>query len=723
MGVRMLKIKNLLALILINSFAVGPIVAARTPLPRSSVDAEEAPGVAGAGAGGGAGAAAGGSIDYAPAAIAEQGVLAKIELLRGTLAKAPTIMQGASLLHGAMLWELGIIKALYELLVTPETVPYKDSTRLVPASSPWPLGNILMAFFHLAGGTFQPTHSSLACAKYLKPDFLGALYAATVRGRLVSDESWPVTKRHYVKKWVHLSTSLKNLQQAFRECNEATFSGFNPKNLLPSIIMAFFWAKFVMGIMVAGDISIAIAQENIATFYAGVEKNLLVAPGGAGAAAEEGASEATSDLEAVENEVITRIKAIYHNSLPKPPQVGPVGKDAMRGIMDCSESTLLGLLSAAFYKQKSSSFVLPKGPEDCIDRYSSEVTRYFETYSTVAEQSTQAARDDWAEICSKRPGIQYGKDGWEVKANFVNIINLLVQLVPGACPDDCTCETELASKGAEAIGLTGVALHSQKCAQKILQKFAAMHQLSIVEFNESQESVSWQTKQLGSRGEDSCFLSFFVGRGHARCMLYGAIESYFGQINEPIFGGSDALSKMPENPLLIHPLILAAARMVNDKNFFFSYLSMRSCAMPAELDLLAHNIRDWGLMSPKEESLQQKKTLSSEIIVAVIMGLTNSADKIIDDNPEINLVDILMQAVTGRSLKVVQYLHAKAVDLNGRNAEGETVFDIARKSLRSLTEEGVAQSDQKAKNAIAIMQYLRPLGAKTAAELDTASVV
>ena len=72
-------------------------------------------------------------------------------------------MRGASLLHGALLWETGIIKSLYYLLVTPNVI---EGTRWEPSyeGTSILLGKFLMQFFYMAGGTLIPTKNNSSIA-------------------------------------------------------------------------------------------------------------------------------------------------------------------------------------------------------------------------------------------------------------------------------------------------------------------------------------------------------------------------------------------------------------------------------------------------------------------------------------------------------------------------------------------------------------------------------
>ncbi len=189
-----MKIKNLLLLfILLNGFSARPSFCAGEPVAHAA-GREDSAALAGAGRGAGAGAADGvvglAEAPFAPLAV---GPLAKIELLRGSLAGIPQSMQGASLLHGAMLWEMGIVKMLYAMLIT----PIEKGGRMVPDAAICPLGAVLNELCYLAGGSLQISGMEFCLAQRLNPAGFGRLYASIIYN---TDIALPISKKHKSKK-------------------------------------------------------------------------------------------------------------------------------------------------------------------------------------------------------------------------------------------------------------------------------------------------------------------------------------------------------------------------------------------------------------------------------------------------------------------------------------------------------------------------------------------
>jgi hypothetical protein len=403
-----MKIKNLLLLVvLLNVFAARPSFGAGVRVAPGEVEApgeeehkgaeaEDAPLRAGAGTGlgGGAEGAAVGVVGGAEGApvVVSQGALAKIELLRGSLTGAPPAMQGASLLHGAMLWEMNIVKMLYVLLVTPKEVEVAGEVRLEPdaENTLFLLGKVLIKFFRLTGEAFKPSSAESVVSVHLTPETLGQLYKALMNGEEIPEPfNGPRPKK--VK-----NVRIEEYKTALMNCKINT--ELNPKNLLPSIIMAFFWAKFVMGAPFAQ------AQANIAIFMktacdglredeAGATSAAPASASGAGATVVEGAvdpdvpAKEPKNLAEVEAEIIARIKVLYQYNIPKPPFQGNAiipplpGTETPRSFPDCGESGIRGLFCAAFYEKDNNSFVVPADTDSRL--YRPELRAYFEKHSTA----------------------------------------------------------------------------------------------------------------------------------------------------------------------------------------------------------------------------------------------------------------------------------------------------------------------------------------------------
>jgi ankyrin repeat protein len=654
-----MKIKNvLLLLIVMNCFPVMPLSSAR----------------AGAGAGAGDSLitvteenAGEGSVSDGPSRIPKQDLLAKIDLLHGSLTRAPEEMKEASLLHGAMLWELGIVKMLYALLVTPKKIAVKDQERLVPDSSMWALGKVLMELFYMNGGTLKPSKQHSSVAYNLQPVNLGALYKAIKQG-LITEWSLPMSKdisRSGKKNREFFATRQFILKQAVADCAEIT--GLNPKNLLPSIIMAFFWAKFVMGSTLKGDLTIEQAQKNIDAFLSSAtnqtvidgeifydaalldhtlskkkgtsertkqrarevlmrHKKTIESSGGAGAAADSTDTDDTKkdysnkekDLESVEAEIIARIKSNYLYNIPKPPVQASVEISPLEGTLDkrkfpdCGESGLRGLFCAAFYIINQQRFTINSlDDSDMQDPYSQKLRDFFEKYSSVAKQNCQNARNAWAALCSDKDKIAYNKADkrCDLESRFENVISLLAMLTPGTIPADCRCLETIGGAGATAAESTAKLqyLHNQECAKRILTNFCNLpgHNLAMTDFKSDGYYASWKIRST-KPGDQECYLYFTTMPEHMNCELRGQKKSTFGLITDPIFAGSDAISVMPKKPDLIEPLVFAAARMAQQQNFIAGYCALIPYSTHNERNIIRQNIEKWALFLPEEQRIFRK---------------------------------------------------------------------------------------------------------------------
>jgi ankyrin repeat protein len=740
-----MKIKNLLLLlVLLNGFAARPSFAAGAreapgevevtgrdgegAEERKGPDDEDAPLPAGAGTrfGGGAERAAAGVTGGALASTG--GPIAKIELLRGSLTGALPAMQGASLLHGAMLWEFGIVKMLYALLLTPEEVELNGERILIANSAFCPLGRVLMELFYLADGDFQPTKSDTSSAKYLKQSFWGLLYAKSLQGGSFDDVVWPVEQRQYPGGWSKLETSLENLKQAFKECNESYKTVLNPQNLLPSIIMAFFWAKFVHGISLKKTPTLQAAQNSIKLFMAGAIKQLredfpsvaTTYPALATVDVDVDVYEPekkTQNLAETEAEVIARIKSLYHQyNIPKPPfqsivTIAPLGggEESPRIFPDCGETGLRALFCSAFYDRDNKSFVVPVSPED-VDVYLPELRSYFEKYSTVEKQSLDDARRDWATLCSDRSGIVYKKFGCNLSCRFENVISLLGILAPAAIPKDCLCHEPVVGPGGATIGgaLSGQTyLHDKNCAEKILTHFCTMpeHKLAVTKFTENNDNISWNitSAKLAIGG---CSLYFNTRPGHMDCELRieeGDARGSIGQIQDPILA---AVSAKPENSDYIEPLVFFASRMAQHRIFTHGYVRMYFMLTEDQRLLLCSNIKGWELMLPEQAALLTKINDTTIFVEAIKCGYYSIVKSLIDAGADVNAVvdesegyTVLMQAALYGQLQVVKLLLESGATINAKSIAGKTAFWFAMLGnypdiVMSLLKAGLSVNDK-----------------------------
>jgi ankyrin repeat protein len=724
-----MKIKNLLLLfILLNGFSARPSFGAGAPevedAGREVAGAEEhkgpdeedaAPAGAGTGAvaGGAEGAAAGvvGGAEEAPVVVS-QGALAKIDqLLRGSLTGVPKAMQGASLLHGAMLWEMGIVKMLYALLVTPKKVEVGGQARLEPdaENTQFPLGKALIEFFRLTGEAFKPSSAETVVSVHLTPEKLGQLYKVLINGGEIPEpfESRPKKVRF---------TRIKEYKDALNSCKVNAL--LNPKNLLPSIIMAFFWAKFVMGITLLRVPTLAEARENIKIFMQSAQVGLsdvsslasAASAGGAvldaGATVVEGAVaplNESQDLAVVEAEVIARIIAMYQYKIPKPPLQGNAiiqplpGTGKLRTFPDCGESGMRGLFLAAFYDRKNKQFVVPSASA-CV--YSTELKNYFQTFPTVDNQVDDEARNAWGKLCSDRPELIYSGSflNCDLACSFQNVMSLLGILVPGAVPMDCNCSKE--ASGLPAVGGAGAAagggvpspkkpLHKKTCAQKILHNFCSLpgHDLEVSELLVGSQT-SWKITSKKD-GDKNCHLFFNTDLGHMSCELRiqaGAAGRTMRQIKDPILGGSDAISVIPKDPDLVEPLVFAASRMAQQGNFTDGYVFMYEDLTEAQRKQLVFNINSWNFMLPEQKTILKGIKDETILFYAAERGYCELIAKKIKAGADVKAKNpfdatVFTLAATKGHVEVVRLLLERhAFDVNDVDGNDNTALILASAS-------------------------------------------
>jgi len=595
-----MKIKNLLLLVvLLNGFAARPSFGAGVRVAPGELEvAGEDTGSAGAGAGAGGAAEGVALVEGLPAegvvgrdeptTIATEGPLAKIELLRGSLTGAPPAMQGASLLHGAMLWETGIVKSLYGMLIKPK----EDGGRIVPDAAICPLGEVLNELFYLAGGSFKISGMRSSLAQRLDAAGFGCLYSSILYN---TDIALPVSKKHGSKN--------RALKKMFESCR--VIDALNPENLLPSIIASCFWAKYVM----ADSVSVEQARENIAAFniaaHSVVPSTAPALPVRTGAGTGAGscaggtfgneceAVMSSHYLAALEEEMVARISCRYKYNIPAPIESGNIQGSAVTDDLrmqnveypDCAESVLRNILCTAFYNPLTQRFDLSAEP----GLYSADLKEYFLTYPSVEDQRTDSARNAWAMLCSGKGNIvkYITENRWELDSEFYCVIRLLAYFVPASAPLICDCR---ALRGADSLGALDVR-HSEECCIEILKDFCEMHNLEIDNFeinflddrygddsdNYADDGLIAQWHMKGNKPENNnCSMYVFLGEEHAYAQLKGLTISNFAPIQDPILGGSDALAAVPASLNLISPLVFAAAQIAGKENVSNAYYMMIS---------------------------------------------------------------------------------------------------------------------------------------------------
>jgi ankyrin repeat protein len=634
-------------------------------------EAEDAPLPAGAGTGlggGPEGAAAGvvGGAEEAPVVVS-QGALAKIDqLLRGSLTAVPQAMQGASLLHGAMLWEMGIVKMLYTMLITPK----EEDRRMVPDAAICPLGEVLNEFFYLAGGTFQISGMRSCLAQRLDAAGFGRLYASLIYN---TDIILPGSNKHGSKN--------RALIKMFESCK--VIDALNPKNLLPSIIASCFWAKHVMN----DSVSIEQASENILAFN---EAAGSIVPGAdpavpavstsvAGAGACAGGTlggELVSteyDLRALEAEVIARILELYQCNIPNPTFQGHAiikplpGRESIRFFQDCVENSIRTLFRAAFYDRENQKFVIPGDTSSSL--YSPELRAYFEKYQTVDSQSGNNPRNDWAALCADRPGLCYESPQCALVPNFESLMTLIGFLVPGAIPKSCSCHTSSDLK----------APHNTVCSKKILENFTTMpgHDLEIIKLNITDAGTGTIAFKSNKSGNKECHLLFVIGLHHAHCTLQltkSLRANTLRQIHEPIFGGSDVFLQLPGNKDHVEPIIFGAASLAQKRSFLNGYICLY-LLLQEDLNLkILSNTNSWQLWAFGEygrSSCTAIHDINDRYILdkSCELGLSKNVEILLNREIDFDFSDefgfkLIHQAITGGHTNVIMLLLKKGANIN-----------------------------------------------------------
>jgi ankyrin repeat protein len=452
------------------------------------------------------------------------------------------------------------------------------------------------------------------------------------------------------------------------------------------------------------SVSVEQARENIAAFntaaHSGApETALSFSASAAGARAGAGDSEvwpsgdksvrSGHNLAPLEIEMIARIQKLYQYYIPAPPKFGdaiiyglPGDAAACRKFSDCGESALRGLLSAAFYNNKTRKIIVPDD-----HRYSDELRHFFKTYSSLDQQGDQEVRDVWGALCSGRPGIVYTEINFcGMSAHFENIISLLGLLVPGALPSDCACSADVASftDAVEAPASDDEylsdesfddtpkkSIHTKDCAIKILQNLCNMSEndLEVSELTFAEDgNVSWNITSAKS-GEKPCRLYFNAHPDHVESELRVEIETPMGvQIQDPILGGSDVISTIPQNPDLVEPLVFAASRMAQERNLVDGYIFMHLVLHEEQNELISSNIIKWRLISSDQQgSLKREKR--DYFYAALVRGYYNLVNHLLDRGAEINGLNQygsrpLIVAARNRRLKIAQLLLDRGADIN-----------------------------------------------------------
>jgi ankyrin repeat protein len=687
--------------------------------------------------------------DVAVMAPEQEGPSAKITLLRDQMAGEHVTNPQATLLHGAMLWELGIIKGLYILLVTPKSEPAAPLIdghpvgghpevpgRTVADSGICPLGVVLKELFHLAGETLAPTKTVTSYAWFLKPTTLGSLYK-----NIIDKVSPPLSEVQNVDKKIRpqknsphhdeyfkrdaLRSSSKALVAALTLCISPDSAinppDLNPPNLLPCIIASFFWAKYIQGIGMKDSVTMAQARKNLKEFNEAAGMVIGATGGakapdshgagaGAGCAAGAGAGDdddddaKTIDYATLEEEVINRIQAYYSYNLPKPPVQGTVEING-KSVPDCGESSMRGLFCAAFYNSEG-NFVVPEKPDAFYD---SRLVEYFKNYPNLTSHSTQKARQSWAEVISGRheaAGVMYADDG-DINCGLSNIACLIKSLVPGLE----TCCDDMLGAGAGAGAGTRIYRHFQgspNCSEKILKAFATAHCLAVDGFVNDKEKARWHITKKIPGLQDNCSLAFKTNPGHMDCNLLSvAVNNRRPQLEDPILLGSDAIDTYPPQPDAMFPIIFAAARMAQQQDFLGAYLAMMPIADSIVEDIRG-NVEFWGFLRPEDARILDGEcnSTTNKMFKAVKIGLKKTVTHLVEGGADVKAADsygstALMYAARNGYLDIVKLLLEKGADLNAVSKYGSTVLKYAAwyghlEVARFLVENGadVDQADE-----------------------------
>ncbi len=644
------------------------------------------------------------SINGATASYQSIGALAKIALLEGTLVDVPEPYRKASLLHGAMLWEMGIVKSLYRMLITPKI----KNERLVPDSSTWALGNVLSSLFTLTGNFIAPARGPARTATYLTPVLLGKIYKALLNGTidacLSPDLFAPLLE---VAQPLIMASSLKRAeerglvgdmlqkraeQNARQQLHELMINnnklivalrgcGGERTPISASVIVAFFWAKYVMG--VAGAlISQDNAKRHIEDFRLAAGIPTIAAAGSFEGPVFLGEHDAIIRLE---EKAIGRIEAMYHNDMPKPFGQGEAVLKDGQTFTDCGETGMWMLMLSAFYNPKEQSFSMPSRPDEGF--YDVAIQRYVKTHPRMSDHISQEARNERAEIMSQRSCITYAKEGCDLVCNFQNLMSLLAQLVPGVYDGMITsCGCLLASVTDRNAHIKEHFSSSPACAKIMLEMFAETHDLFISNFMQADEAgdsveVSWHVSRTDPL-EATSFLCFNAKKSHMDCELQGVIEGDDEQLNDLILGSCDAIASVPENPDVIDPLLFAAARMRYQHDALAVFVSLRPFWGDEACAKIINNIDAWGLLSEEDKGKidQCRAFFEVAFVEAASLGLLSACryyySCLLKQGIKPSISIALPRAAANGHLAVVKYLCEHfTVDLCSRGREsGKTSF-------------------------------------------------
>jgi hypothetical protein len=529
-----------------------------------------------------------------------------------------------------MLWELGLAKSLYQLLITAE----KRDERLYAKTAICPLGEVLMQFFNLVGGTLKISNAETRIAHFLTPDSLGKLYRACFS--TTTDKGFSNILAPEKLKRKDLRKSIGNLSQALAGC--AVVGTFNPVNLCPSLIMAFFWAKYIQ------PCSQAEAGRNLAVFNEAANIEITT-------------SCRHDDLRALEEYAIQSMQIYHRANLPAPIPMGSANVGA-QNFSDCVESCL-----RAFFYALIKNKPLDEGQAGFFD---SAVEEYFRKNNGLEKLYTQAARDEWATILANHPNIAYNNTAegnyCEVASQGNNVMCLLAQLVPGAykqlvasCLDfgsGCTCPglsrdlLESVDMNAHTAEIKRHFLASSSCYEKFINKIANAQNLQIKEFSSSGNKISWHLYN-----DDSCYLGCTIDAGHSYAEFFFGKAEQGAAFNDPILTSINALHEQPKHPAKIAPLLLLAAGIVQRREFAEGYIGlmptviMPDAVLPKDrfteivkfLMPLKNNLFSWDIFTSNEKDFLERDIATKE--------------------------SLFCKAIMSRLLDCVKFLHGLGVDL------------------------------------------------------------
>lgn len=589
-------------------------------------------------------------------AASENDILAKIDLLRGSLSFFEGKYQNSTLLHGANLYENNVINGLYTLLVATGKKSHNGHEVVIAdlESTKEPLGKLLYQFFHRNGNTLAPTKSKAVLAYYLTPVQLGQLYAYSFDFDLAKKDLLRSIKPRKLS-WPQFNNFLEVYSNIFEEV-DADSGRIQFANLARVIILAFFWSKFLNNI----TISFEEAKANLEAFYAELEGPV-----------KGGVVGDNALLTQIENQVITNISSIYLAILPKPPVQGEVILSDGVDFPDCGESCWRGLFLAAFHTSTAEELLLDslKGP----GFYSAELVDYFKSFSTLSAQNSQLARDKWGAILSSRPFIDYISEYYDLRPNFVNMMCLLAQLVPGSYQKFLEQEEQVfevvESKSGAGAGAGELAtgeleverpnllpgniyayLHTKpKRAEKFLKQFADDHGLKIFDFETRADGTDFKIRSLGSEKQQAPILVYNMQPTHVDCNLVIKIKNDFKK-DDPLVACNELSPQMP--------IIFTAYDLANNGFFQQGYLSLMSTISKEQLDDMIKNIKGWGQLRPEDEEL------ASDLVFALYKAKKYRLD---------HVVSYLMDGMDKKSANLFLYFSDTADEIEDLIKQG---FDI-----------------------------------------------